>query len=80
MHLNPKPILIAVVLYTNIGGTMTPVGGPPNIMITSNSIVAQKVVLRHGMELIESFNVTKTQTDLILACVFASFFFFFLIQ
>lgn len=48
MHLNPKPILIAVVLYTNIGGTMTPVGGPPNIMITSNPVVAQKVIICSG--------------------------------
>ncbi|KAM0729096.1 P protein [Formica fusca] len=36
MELNPVPILTAMVVYSNIGGAMTPVGDPPNVIIASN--------------------------------------------
>ncbi|XP_066583327.1 P protein isoform X2 [Prorops nasuta] len=36
MELNPVPILTAMVLYSNIGGAITPVGDPPNVIIASN--------------------------------------------
>ncbi|KYN27724.1 P protein [Trachymyrmex cornetzi] len=36
MELNPIPILTAMVIYSNIGGATTPVGDPPNVIITSN--------------------------------------------
>ncbi|XP_018394179.1 PREDICTED: P protein [Cyphomyrmex costatus] len=36
MELNPIPILTAMVVYSNIGGAMTPVGDPPNVIIASN--------------------------------------------
>ncbi|XP_072762399.1 P protein isoform X2 [Anoplolepis gracilipes] len=36
MELNPVPILTSMVVYSNIGGAMTPVGDPPNVIITSN--------------------------------------------
>lgn len=41
MNLNPVPILVAVVIHANIGGTATAVGDPPNIIITSNEHVAK---------------------------------------
>ncbi|KAH0953383.1 hypothetical protein HN011_004922 [Eciton burchellii] len=36
MQLNPVPILTAMVVYSNIGGAMTPIGDPPNVIIASN--------------------------------------------
>ncbi|KAL6431151.1 hypothetical protein ACFW04_007103 [Cataglyphis niger] len=39
MELNPVPILTAMVVYSNIGGAMTPVGDPPNVIIASNKDV-----------------------------------------
>ncbi|XP_076289649.1 P protein [Lasioglossum baleicum] len=36
MELNPVPILTAMVMFSNIGGALTPVGDPPNVIISSN--------------------------------------------
>uniref|UniRef100_A0A336L061 CSON002011 protein n=1 Tax=Culicoides sonorensis TaxID=179676 RepID=A0A336L061_CULSO len=44
MDLNPIPVLMAIVVHANIGGLMTPVGDPPNIIITSNHYI-----LTHGV-------------------------------
>lgn len=51
MELNPVPILTAMVVYSNIGGAMTPVGDPPNVIIASNRDVKNAVSymkLRHS--------------------------------
>ncbi|XP_048775798.1 P protein-like [Ostrea edulis] len=37
LNLDPKNILIAEVLFSNIGGTATAIGDPPNVIIVSNS-------------------------------------------
>lgn len=42
--MNPVPVLMAITVHANIGGTMTPVGDPPNIIITSN-----QYILKHGI-------------------------------
>uniref|UniRef100_A0A6P4E901 P protein n=1 Tax=Drosophila rhopaloa TaxID=1041015 RepID=A0A6P4E901_DRORH len=34
-------VLIAVVLYSNLGGTLTPVGDPPNVIIATNPVVEE---------------------------------------
>ncbi|XP_014242132.1 P protein-like isoform X2 [Cimex lectularius] len=39
MELNPVPILMSMVIYSNIGGAITPVGDPPNVIIASNKDV-----------------------------------------
>ncbi|XP_028167058.1 P protein-like [Ostrinia furnacalis] len=39
MDLDPVPILMSMVIFSNIGGTATPVGDPPNVIIASNKIV-----------------------------------------
>ncbi|XP_063698960.1 P protein-like isoform X2 [Culicoides brevitarsis] len=44
MDLNPIPVLMAIVVHANIGGLMTPVGDPPNVIITSNHYI-----LQHGV-------------------------------
>lgn len=44
MGLNPVPILMAMIIYSNIGGTMTPVGDPPNVIIASNSYISRNVI------------------------------------
>lgn len=42
-QLNPVPILMSMVIFSNIGGTLTPVGDPPNVIIASNSVVIKNV-------------------------------------
>ncbi|XP_023940562.1 P protein isoform X2 [Bicyclus anynana] len=41
MDMDPVPILMSMVLFSNIGGTATPVGDPPNVIIASNKAVVQ---------------------------------------
>ncbi|XP_055682905.1 P protein isoform X2 [Lutzomyia longipalpis] len=41
MELNPVPILMSMIIYSNIGGALTPVGDPPNVIIASNSHIAK---------------------------------------
>lgn len=41
MNLSPQPVLIAIVLFSNIGGTSTAVGDPPNVIIVSDSTIAK---------------------------------------
>lgn len=36
MHLNPVPVLISIVVFSNIGGAATPVGDPPNVIIAND--------------------------------------------
>ncbi|KAL1137871.1 hypothetical protein AAG570_009567 [Ranatra chinensis] len=36
MELNPVPVLMAMIIYSNIGGALTPVGDPPNVIIATN--------------------------------------------
>lgn len=43
MGLNPVPILMAMIIYSNIGGAATPVGDPPNVIIASNSYISGNV-------------------------------------
>lgn len=45
LNLDPKNILIAEVLFSNIGGTATAIGDPPNVIIVSNSDMKDKVGL-----------------------------------
>lgn len=33
LELNPVPVLMITVIYSNIGGTATPVGDPPNVIM-----------------------------------------------
>ncbi|EDW29020.1 GL19493 [Drosophila persimilis] len=44
MCLNPVPILMCMVIYSNIGGALTPVGDPPNVIIASNSYISKNGV------------------------------------
>ncbi|XP_026470190.1 P protein-like, partial [Ctenocephalides felis] len=44
MELNPVPILMSMIIYSNIGGALTPVGDPPNVIIASNSHISQNGV------------------------------------
>ncbi|KAF5270224.1 hypothetical protein FQA39_LY08438 [Lamprigera yunnana] len=34
--LDPIPVLISMIIYSNIGGAVTPIGDPPNVIIASN--------------------------------------------
>lgn len=40
LDLNPVPVLMAIVVHANIGGMMTPVGDPPNVIITANNYIS----------------------------------------
>lgn len=41
MDLDPVPILMFMAIYSNIGGTATPVGDPPNVIVASNKAVIE---------------------------------------
>lgn len=43
MELNPVPVLMFAIIYSNIGGALTPVGDPPNVIIASNSYISKSV-------------------------------------
>jgi len=42
-ELNPVPVLMAMSIFSNIGGAVTPVGDPPNVIIASNPDVVAAV-------------------------------------
>ena len=42
-NIDPKHVLIAQVLFSNIGGAATPIGDPPNVIII-NSVIAKTTV------------------------------------
>lgn len=46
LNLDPRHVLIAEVIFTNIGGAATAVGDPPNVIIVSNQEL-RKVVSRN---------------------------------
>ena len=39
LNLDPRHLLIAQVIFSNIGGASTAIGDPPNVIITANSII-----------------------------------------
>ena len=42
-NIDPKHVLIAQVIFSNIGGAATPVGDPPNVIIINSNKVKQLV-------------------------------------
>ncbi len=48
LNLDPKHVLIAEVMFSNIGGTATAIGDPPNVIIVSDEDVAQEVSIKQG--------------------------------
>lgn len=42
MHLNPVPVLMSMVIFSNVGGAATPVGDPPNVIIASHPSMLQE--------------------------------------
>ena len=47
--MDPLPVLIAEVVFSNIGGTATAVGDPPNIIIVSNRLIRSQVSQPPGL-------------------------------
>lgn len=43
MKLDAVPILISMVIYSNLGGAVTPIGDPPNFIVSSNPAVRRSV-------------------------------------
>ncbi|XP_044738075.1 P protein [Chrysoperla carnea] len=44
MQLYPVKVLMIMVIYSNIGGALTPIGDPPNVIITTNPSVIRSGV------------------------------------
>ncbi|XP_066999019.2 P protein [Anabrus simplex] len=71
-ELNPVPILIAMTMYSNIGGALTPVGDPPNVIIASNPDIKKAGVnfgtftLHMGLGVL----ITMVVIYLYLRCIF----------
>ena len=45
LEIDPKYVLIAEVMFSNIGGTATAIGDPPNVIIVSNKGIQKAVSL-----------------------------------
>lgn len=43
IELHPIPVLMGIIVHANIGGLLTPIGDPPNIIVTSNSYITKHV-------------------------------------
>lgn len=43
MKIDAVPVLIFMVIYSNLGGAVTPIGDPPNVIISSNPSVRKSV-------------------------------------
>lgn len=43
IELQPIPVLMGIIVHANIGGLLTPIGDPPNIIVTSNTYIAKHV-------------------------------------
>ncbi|KAM8703653.1 hypothetical protein ACLKA7_008305 [Drosophila subpalustris] len=41
LAINTKVVLVSVAIFSNIGGTLTPVGDPPNVIIATNDFVRE---------------------------------------
>ena len=67
LNIDPKPILLAEVMFSNIGGTATAIGDPPNVIIVSN-----KAIKREGIDFV---NFTVHMAIGIFFCMTGAFFF-----
>ena len=67
LNIDPRPILLAEVMFSNIGGTATAIGDPPNVIIVSN-----KAIKREGIDFV---NFTVHMAIGIFFCMTAAFFF-----
>lgn len=43
MGLDPVPVLMGIIVHSNIGGSLTPIGDPISIIICSNHFIASNV-------------------------------------
>uniref|UniRef100_A0A8D0Q6K5 Citrate transporter-like domain-containing protein n=1 Tax=Sus scrofa TaxID=9823 RepID=A0A8D0Q6K5_PIG len=50
LNLDPRQVLIAEVIFTNIGGAATAIGDPPNVIIVSNQELRKMVLLKRVQE------------------------------
>uniref|UniRef100_A0A1A9WPV7 Citrate transporter-like domain-containing protein n=1 Tax=Glossina brevipalpis TaxID=37001 RepID=A0A1A9WPV7_9MUSC len=48
-NLNPVPVLMAMIVYSNIGAALTPVGDPPNIIIMTNHYILHDGTVNFGI-------------------------------
>ena len=67
LNVDPRPILIAEVMFANIGGTATAIGDPPNVIIVSNKAIKGK-----GIDFV---NFTVHLAIGIFFCMTGAFFF-----
>lgn len=51
MDLETKTVLIIIVMFANIGGALTPVGDPPNVLISTNHYVVAHNIYFSGFTL-----------------------------
>ena len=67
MQLNPVPILMSMVIYSNIGGAATPVGDPPNVIVASNPYVIKSVSI-HFMQKFTSKSIIQSLIIIRVIC------------
>ncbi|XP_008327469.1 P protein isoform X2 [Cynoglossus semilaevis] len=65
LNLDPRHVLIAEVIFTNIGGAATAVGDPPNVIIVSN-----QALRRQGIDFASFTGYMFLGISLVLLCSF----------
>lgn len=65
LNLDPRQVLIAEVIFTNIGGAATAIGDPPNVIIVSNQELRKMVCMYQCNRV--AFNKCRSQ----LTCPFS---------
>lgn len=43
MELNPVPVIIGIIVHSNMGGALTPIGDPISIIISTNNVISKNV-------------------------------------
>lgn len=43
MELDPVPVIIGIIVHSNIGGALTPISDPISIIISTNSVLSKNV-------------------------------------
>ncbi|KAG8183960.1 hypothetical protein JTE90_005190 [Oedothorax gibbosus] len=61
MNIDPKHVLISLVVFSNVGGALTPIGDPPNLIIISNKSI-QNAGINFG-------NFTLHMLPIIIICL-----------
>ncbi|XP_037944763.1 P protein-like [Teleopsis dalmanni] len=73
--LDPVPLLICMIMFSNVGGVGTPVGDPPNVIISTNAYIAARDVnfFTFTMHMIPVLLIASIQTYIQLRFIYRAY-------